>query len=819
MNEETTQWAALDDEHEAISWYAQQIAASYLRLSLVDERALLARLAVSGCDEQAIRKRLIEGTLGSVLRWAKRYRGIGIPLADLVAQGNLALVEAGQAFVPTPNRLFRSYASVRIHQAFYRQVVENTHGLRAPNWAKQAIKRLNRRTLHGFQAVGVDLLDGADYRAAGLSEEQGEALRRMLEPPLSLDAPADAGEAALEPTSGEGASGIFPPVPPTWRQIMAERCGFDHEEEYARMALHEELQQGLAQLSPRLQQAIRLRFGFGEGERAHTLDEMGRILGCTRENARLLLEQGVRKLRSFFWARRRDVTLPALSWQPVRLAEPRFYESGSLGIHAQREPAGMPSPATPGEKPTAQPSPTAPSPSSVQAGEVFLGWIPPSSGRRGFMGRSLSAAGQDGSPRVTPTFSTRSPDDAVESTRQRDPEHLPHLPFILGGSGLSSYLWRILQQLQTLPGEQPTPPSHKLLAGDGSKPPLDFFWTPTPQEDSPGELGLPLEQLDQITQVFSTAAPEVWPSHRSARRSAPLLPPLHHSCCIETLAWQPDDLHLALIDQRGHLAIYDLASGRGVRTFHQHVPALPVCSWSADSRYIATATQGPGLWVREVTTKLVRLYYQGHRHQIRQLSWSPDGRLLASADRSSTHLLVSPMAQEGWVLLKKTVLDGTPLRLAWSPDATQLALVTQVRRLLPFLPRSARVQIWEVRNGRVLHIPHPEEDISDIAWSPDGRFVATVGTSARVWSARTGRLVASGQGGDKGGCWVRWTGDALIILSRSGHLRALHAMTGVELARYRVRSKELNCAAWSPDGTILAFTEKEGHTVSFWRMP
>jgi len=305
----------------------------------------------------------------------------------------------------------------------------------------------------------------------------------------------------------------------------------------------------------------------------------------------------------------------------------------------------------------------------------------------------------------------------------------------------------------------------------------------------------------------------------SAGRQRQLPPPLHHPQRVATLAWSPDNTHLALVDIRGQVCLYDCASGQRERTLHQFVAALPLCCWSPDGRALATATRGPGLWVREASTGRVTLYYQGHRQQIRHLAWSPDGQLLASADRSSVHLLAPALTGAARVHATHALQREHSLRLAWSPNGTHLALLTSVRWHLPFFSFSKRVQIWDVSRGQWLVMQTQDRGISDVVWSPDGRFIATVGQTTCIWSARTGQLITRAQEPDSESCWAYWRGDTLILLSRDGQLRVLHALTATTLAQDRVPGKHLSCAAWSPDGTTLAFTMTGSHTVSFWRLP
>ncbi len=255
---------------------------SYLRdirsLGLLthDEEVSLAQRAAAG-DDWA-RRRLIECNLRLVISIARRYTSTGVPLIDLIQEGNLGLMRAAEKFDYQRGCHFGTYATWWIRQAVSRAAGEQSRLIHLPEHVATRLRKVRRVAAQLSQENGLDPLPEQIAEACSIGLEEVKDLLGIIEQPVSLDAPVD--EEARYSLADTLEDSAAPAPADTASQHL----------------LGEELHRALAVLTPRERAVITLRYGIGDG-RSRTLLEVGKELGISRERVRQLEVVALMKLR------------------------------------------------------------------------------------------------------------------------------------------------------------------------------------------------------------------------------------------------------------------------------------------------------------------------------------------------------------------------------------------------------------------------------------------------------------------------------------------------------------------------------------------
>ena len=241
------------------------------------EEVELAQQAAGGSEWA--RRRLIECNLRLVISIARRYTSTGVPLIDLIQEGNLGLMRAAEKFDYQRGCHFGTYATWWIRQAVSRAAGEHSRLIHLPEHVATRLRKVRRVAAQLSQENGLDPLPEQIAVACDMGIEEVTDLLGIIEQPVSLDAPVDdEARYSLADTLEDSAA----PAP---------------AETASQHLLGEELHRALAVLTPRERSVITLRYGIGDG-RSRTLLEVGKELGISRERVRQLEVVALMKLRA-----------------------------------------------------------------------------------------------------------------------------------------------------------------------------------------------------------------------------------------------------------------------------------------------------------------------------------------------------------------------------------------------------------------------------------------------------------------------------------------------------------------------------------------
>lgn len=268
-------YGGADGSEDAFQSYLHDIRG--LSLLSHEEEIILAKRSQAG-DSRA-RRRLIEANLRLVIAIARRYTNSGVPLIDLIQEGNLGLMRAAEKFDWRRGCHFGTYATWWIRQAISRAAGEQSRLIHLPEHVATRLRKVRRVASQLSQENGGDPLTEQIAEAAGMPTEEVDDLLHVTEQPVSLDAPADTdNRLSLADTLED--PGIQAPADIASQHLLGE-----------------ELHRALSSLTARERSVVILRYGIGDG-RSRTLLEVGKELGISRERVRQLEMVALAKLRT-----------------------------------------------------------------------------------------------------------------------------------------------------------------------------------------------------------------------------------------------------------------------------------------------------------------------------------------------------------------------------------------------------------------------------------------------------------------------------------------------------------------------------------------
>jgi len=241
-----------------------------------EQRAELLRQVQNG---MAAFEHLILANSRLVVSVARKYRGRGVPFTDLIQEGHIGLIRAAKKFEYQRGLKFSTYATWWIRQAITRAISDQSRVIRLPVYLGEMITKLRHKTIVLTMELGREPTTDELAAALETTPEHVAEVMRATEQPMSLESPLEEGS---ERELGD---------------LLPDEEGPDPEEWTSEMLLGEDLEKALEEIPEREREALELRYGLIDG-RVRTLEEIGRRLGVTRERARQLEAQALRRLRN-----------------------------------------------------------------------------------------------------------------------------------------------------------------------------------------------------------------------------------------------------------------------------------------------------------------------------------------------------------------------------------------------------------------------------------------------------------------------------------------------------------------------------------------
>ena len=247
-------------------------------ISIASLRELSHRVMMGDAMAKKAKKEMVEANLRLVISIAKKYTNRGLQFLDLIQEGNIGLMKAVDKFEYRRGYKFSTYATWWIRQAITRSIADQARTIRIPVHMIETINKLNRISRQMLQEKGREPTPEELAAKMGLPEDKIRKVMKIAKEPISLETPVGDDDDSHLGDFIEDSSIVVPADAATSESLKTA------------------INQVLDEMPPREAQVLRMRFGIGMPS-DHTLEEVGRQFGVTRERIRQIEAKALRKLR------------------------------------------------------------------------------------------------------------------------------------------------------------------------------------------------------------------------------------------------------------------------------------------------------------------------------------------------------------------------------------------------------------------------------------------------------------------------------------------------------------------------------------------
>jgi RNA polymerase primary sigma factor len=259
---------------DPLKLYVRQIGDGRL-LTPSEERELARR---KDLGDEAAKRRLIECNLRLVMSITRNYTKAGVPLLDLIQEGNMGLIRAVEKFDYKMGYKLSTYATWWIRQAVTRALADQGRTIRLPVHVAEQVRRAHRARRVLTQKLNREPTVDEIAKESGMPVERIRELFELVEDPVSLETPVGDGESMVA-------------------DMIEDQKSESPDGASAALARTADLTEAIERLNPRMKHVVLRRFGL-DGQPPQTLEEVGNDLGITRERVRQLETRALRELRT-----------------------------------------------------------------------------------------------------------------------------------------------------------------------------------------------------------------------------------------------------------------------------------------------------------------------------------------------------------------------------------------------------------------------------------------------------------------------------------------------------------------------------------------
>lgn len=269
----------LNGKNPKIKYNGHQNGRAATSVATIEKRikSLNAFIRVYSENAKKMKQRFVKANLRLVITISRKYMGRGLPLSDLIQEGNMGLMRAVERFDHRKGFKFSTYASWWIHQAILRALQGQTRTIKVPVYLLEQANRVYKVNAVLAKKLGRKPTPKEISRKSGISVEVVKRILRSTKDAISLDTPILDGEKT------------------TLLDSIADNETIIPDSMVAKADLTDKLREALTLLNPREEEILRLRFGIDQHS-TYTLDEIGKRFNLTRERIRQIEKAALGKL-------------------------------------------------------------------------------------------------------------------------------------------------------------------------------------------------------------------------------------------------------------------------------------------------------------------------------------------------------------------------------------------------------------------------------------------------------------------------------------------------------------------------------------------